>query len=125
MKLRLAFSLALRRFMLLAPMVALSLQAATFSLVAADYASDIGISVRIGIPIFFFGAITLAIAASWAWVRWFAMNEADREAVRELDPYQNDRLTPKDAGLLQIYLDHQGGRISDDDVQDIIDRRHL
>lgn len=123
MKRRMAFSIAIRRFMLVAPMVALALQAATFSLVGASYLADIGVPSRVAAPVLFTLAIFAAMAGSWAWVHILKMNEADREAVRELDPYQKDRMTPRDANLQLLWLDYFEGNVSAYDVAQVLEER--
>lgn len=125
MGLRVKFSLAIRRFMLVAPIVALALNAATFSLVGADYLTDLGVAARVAAPALFTLAIFAAMTGSWAWVHILKMNVADREAVRELDPYQRDRLTPKEAAVLLLWLDYMEGNVSAYDVAQVAEQRQL
>lgn len=99
---RVAVMLAVRRFMLMAPIVALCIQSATFALVAAAYLDDLGVPMRVAVPGIFLGSLALAMLAAWVWVAVWRMNEADREAVRSLDPYQKNRLTERDARLLAL-----------------------
>lgn len=125
MDVRVRFSLAIRRFMLVAPIVALALNAATFSLVGAAYLADVGVPSSVAAPALFTVAILAAMAGSWAWVNILKMNVADREAVRELDPYQRDRLTPKEAAVLLLWLDYMEGNVSAYDVAQVAEDRQL
>lgn len=88
----------------LAPAISLIIQAATLSTVVYGLISWRGVGPWI-LPAIFLAVVFFGVGASWAYYDLLDMRRYERAALMNLDPMQQDQLTPKEAKTLALLHD--------------------
>jgi len=92
----------------LAPAISLCLQSATLAGVIYGLVAWRGMGLWLA-PAIAAGLLGGAAVAAWLYYDVLQMRVSEREAWLHLDPYQHDRLTPKEAKLLHLAVAAMGG----------------